>query len=398
MKGIRGSWLAAAVLAVAVALIAVPAAHADVGCYYPKNTRMLRIIPRADSCKRGERRIVWDAHGVRGATGPAGPQGATGAQGLQGVTGATGAPGPAGPKGDTGADGAAGPAGAKGDAGADGTAGPQGDTGATGATGPQGATGASGPAGSDGAIGPAGANGAPGATGPAGPQGPAGPPGPAGPKGETGATGAIGATGATGATGPQGPAGPTGATGATGATGPQGPPGAAGGGTIFSSSSAEPAVVTTGPDGVTTSVTVLPLSGVHTTAGIQPTGTTIDLTGAGTTGQPMPRDGTITSLSGFASLTAAVALLSTRITLTLQVYGSNGPGNVYTPIPGATLTLAPGLVNVVNVGMVSSGSTSGLAIPVTQGENLIVVFSDVAEGLTLASAISANVSASVAIS
>jgi hypothetical protein len=68
-------------------------------------------------CRRGERRVTWNAAGPAGpagAPGPAGergpqgetgPQGAQGAQGVQGQPGATGAPGPQGPQGPAGSAG-----------------------------------------------------------------------------------------------------------------------------------------------------------------------------------------------------------------------------------------------------------------------------------------------------
>ena len=103
----------------------------------------------------GPKTTAWPATYVS-MVGPQGPMGLTGAQGAKGATGPTGPQGPVGltgAKGDTGATGAAG------------VAGPPGATGATGATGPQGPTG------------PQGSQGVQGLTGPVGPQGPAGPAG-----------------------------------------------------------------------------------------------------------------------------------------------------------------------------------------------------------------------------
>lgn len=237
----------------------------------------------------------------------------------------------------------------------------------------EGAAGATGADGSDGATGPTGADGADGVTGPTGD------PGSAGATGPTGSTGADGIAGATGATGPSG---------ATGSTGP------AGGGAILSSSSGEPAVATTIMPGVSGTVTVLPLSGSTSEDGVSLVGGTIDLAGV-TAGQPVARDGTITSVAGFSSLTVAQNLVGTTVTQTISVYQSTTPDNVYTQIPGTEVVLAPSLTGVLAPGTVASGIVTGLSIPVTAGSNLIIVYAVTADGVTLINVITADVSASV---
>lgn len=237
----------------------------------------------------------------------------------------------------------------------------------------------------EGAAGPTGATGVTGGTGPTGADGSVGPSGPTGVTGEVGATGATGATGVTGTTGP------------TGATGVTGPTGTAGGGSIFSSSSGSPATATTILGGLPGTVSVLPLSGSSAETGVAIVGGIIDLTGI-TTGQPIARDGTITSVAGFASLTAALALVGSTVQETISVYQSTTPDNVYTAIPGASVTLAPPLTGVLAIGTISSGVTTGLSIPVTAGTNLIVVYSaSVVAGIDIATVLIADVGASVVI-
>ncbi len=237
----------------------------------------------------------------------------------------------------------------------------------------EGADGATGADGANGVTGPTGADGANGATGPTGD------PGTAGAAGATGPTGADGVAGATGVTGP---------TGATGSTGP------AGGGAILSSSSGEPAVATTIAGGLSGTVTVLPLSGSTSEDGVSLVGGTIDLAGV-TAGQPVARDGTITSIAGFSSLTVAQNLVGTTVTQTISVYQSTTPDNVYTQIPGTEVILSPPLTGVVPIGTIANGMLTGLSIPVTAGTNLIVVYSATAAGVTLINVITADVSASV---
>jgi hypothetical protein len=89
-----------------------------------KKTGVVRV---AAKCKKGERKIVWNIRGAKGAAGQAGTQGATGDKGETGAAGAAGAQGLKGDKGETGAAGAAGVQGAKGDLGPAGPTGPQGD-------------------------------------------------------------------------------------------------------------------------------------------------------------------------------------------------------------------------------------------------------------------------------
>jgi len=230
--------------------------------------------------------------------------------------------------------------------------------------------------GADGATGPTGDDGADGVTGP------------------TGDPGAAGMTGPTGATGADGIAGATGATGATGADGATGTTGPAGGGAILSSSSGEPAVATTIIPGVSGTVTVLPLSGSTSETGVSVVGGAIDLTGI-TAGQPVARDGTITAVAGFSSLTVAVPLVGTTVTQTISVYQSTTPDNIYTQIAGTEVVLAPSLTGVLAIGTVASGILTGLSIPVTAGSNLVVVYAITADGVSLINVITADVSASV---
>lgn len=239
-----------------------------------------------------------------------------------------------------------------------------------------------------------GPTGATGATGAAGATGPTGATGDVGPTGSTGANGTIGADGATGPTGADGVAGPTGPTGADGATGATG---AAGGGAIFASSSGSAATATTVAGGFSGTVAVLPLSGSTSDSGVSVVGGIIDLAGI-TTGQPLARGGTITSVTGFSSLTVAQSLVGTTVMQTISVWQSTTPDNIYTEIPGTEVTLSPALTGVLAPGTVSSGILTGLSIPVTAGTNLIVVYSVTASGVGLINTITADVSAGVGVS
>jgi BclB C-terminal domain-containing protein len=102
----------------------------------------------------------------------------------------------------------------------------------------------------------------------------------------------------------------------------------------------------------------------------------IDLSGGGGSllnfAFPVPRSGTITSISGFFSNIASVAITGS-VAITAQLYQSTG--NSFTPISGAIVTLAPALSGTAAINATSSGLASGLAIPVTAGTRLLLVFS-----------------------
>jgi BclB C-terminal domain-containing protein len=94
----------------------------------------------------------------------------------------------------------------------------------------------------------------------------------------------------------------------------------------------------------------------------------------------VPRNGAITSLAAFFSTTAAVTL-SPAVTATIQaqVWRSTSSSNIFNPIPGAVVTLAPSLTGLIVIGTIRSG-TATVNIPVTAGERLIMVFSVTSPG------------------
>ena len=254
-----------------------------------------------------------------------------------------------------------------------------------GAAGPQGEQGAQGP---QGLQGPQGAAGATGATGPAGPTGATG---------SAGAMGATGATGAAGATGTAGAAGATGATGSAGATGATGATGAAGSSTIIPVSSGLTVTLTTAAGGVESDAGVIGFGN----SDVVTYGSTIDLTGG--SGQnvnqafSVPRAGTISSITGYFSNTSALSLIGTTVTIKGQLFSSSTPDNTFSPVAGATVTLAPSLTGIVSIGNVSSGSTTGLSIPVTAGTRLLMVYSATASGVSLINSVEGYASGGIGI-
>ncbi len=111
----------------------------------------------------------------------------------------------------------------------------------------------------------------------------------------------------------------------------------------------------------------------------------------------VPHPGIITSISAYFGTTVAVALGLSTVTITAQLYRSfPAPlSNAFAPIPGASVTLAPSLTGLIGSGVVSRGNTSGLAIPVAQGERFSAQETG---GVPIAATIVGYASAGVAIS
>jgi BclB C-terminal domain-containing protein len=236
---------------------------------------------------------------------------------------------------------------------------------------------------------PRGENGRRGISGRRGPQGPQGPQGPVGPAGPT-----VGATGPAGAAGAVGAVGPAGANGATGATGP------ASGGAIIPYASGAPITATTLVGGLVGTVSLIGFG--ISLPGVVLTGTSIDLTGA-VLGGPLfnyafsvPRDGLIDSISAFFSNTATVNLLTSSVTLTAQLYSAPLGSNLFNPVAGAAVTFAP-ITGLLALGTTRTGTTPALAIPVTTGTRLLMVYSADTADLALAAAVIGYASAGLSI-
>lgn len=207
------------------------------------------------------------------------------------------------------------------------------------------------------------------------------------------------------ARGPQGLRGMQGPPGPVGAPGPAGPPGAPGipgAGAIIPYASGLPVTLSVVAGGVAATQGLIGFGSSGQIVSIL--GAPIDLTGASGTllnfAFSVPRAGIITSMSAFFSTTLAVNLLTSTVTIRAQLYRSANPlSNVFNPIPGAIVTLAPALSgNLINIGVTSAGNTTGLAIPVAQGERLLMVFSaQETGGIPIVVAIEGYASAGVAI-
>ncbi|SEJ48983.1 BclB C-terminal domain-containing protein [Dyadobacter sp. SG02] len=165
--------------------------------------------------------------------------------------------------------------------------------------------------------------------------------------------------------------------------------------TIIPYASGTPVVLTTLLGGLVGTTSVVGFG--SNAAGITLIGGTIDATSLTNMAFSVPRDGTITSMSGFFSNTVALSLIGATATIQAQLYSAPPTSNVFSAVPGAIVTLAPGFTGLVAIGTIASGLTSGLSIPVTAGTRLLLVYSASAPGSFIANSIAGYASAGVGI-
>jgi hypothetical protein len=63
--------------------------------------------------------------------------------------------------------------------------------------------------------------------------------------------------------------------------------------------------------------------------------------------QIVPQSETITAITAYFSTSTALSLIGSTVTLQAQIYESAPQSNLFTPIPGAVVTLVPGRVQPV---------------------------------------------------
>jgi BclB C-terminal domain-containing protein len=168
-------------------------------------------------------------------------------------------------------------------------------------------------------------------------------------------------------------------------------------GSIIPFSSGLPISMTTIAGGLSGSSSLLGFG--NSVTGVNQTGGVIDLTGGQGTlldfAFVCPRTGTLSSLSAQFSLTQAMTLIGTTITVTAQLYTSPAGSNSFTAVPGAVITLTPALTGVVAVGTTAYGTTTGLSIPMVSSNRYLLVYAATAAGLTLTNTINGYASAGV---
>lgn len=126
-------------------------------------------------------------------------------------------------------------------------------------------------------------------------------------------------------------------------------------------------------------------------------GGVIDATSLDSLAFSVPRDGTLTSVSTFFTLTSAMSLVGTSITVSCSVFSSPTPDNNFAAVPGTLTTLAPSLTGIVSLGTTMSGILTGLNIPVTAETRLMLVCGSTAAGITLINTVQGEFSGGISI-
>jgi BclB C-terminal domain-containing protein len=197
--------------------------------------------------------------------------------------------------------------------------------------------------------------------------------------------------------GSRGPRGPQGVPGPQGLPGTPGTPGLPGSSAIIPyASGITPVVLTTVLGGLVGTTSLLGFG--ISVPGISILGGTITLPG----GLPnfafsVPRDGVITSIAANFSTTLGLNLVGSTATVTAELFSAPPTSNIFSPT-GASVTLAPSLTGIINIGDTISGINNTLAIPVTAGQRLLLVYSvAITAGLPIAATLTGTASAGVSI-
>ena len=111
----------------------------------------------------------------------------------------------------------------------------------------------------------------------------------------------------------------------------------------------------------------------------------------------MPRAGTITNIAADFEIIASVSLATGNNHVQAQLYRAPAGSNIFSPIASTLITLQPG-VPVASVNVHTSG-TAAVTVPVSAGDQLLMVFSGYNDGIvSLAGDITGYARASLAIS
>jgi BclB C-terminal domain-containing protein len=168
-------------------------------------------------------------------------------------------------------------------------------------------------------------------------------------------------------------------------------------GAIIPFASGLPVTMTTTPSGTPDNVGI---AGFGRSASVPLVGGMIDLSGGGGSevnfAFSVPRNGTITSLTGFFSSSTAILLFGTTVTVTASLYCTSPFNNHFVAVPGSSVAVAV-LAGSLPSGTISSGISSALSIPVTAATRCLAVYSTDSTGLVPNTTISGYVGGGVSI-
>jgi BclB C-terminal domain-containing protein len=112
----------------------------------------------------------------------------------------------------------------------------------------------------------------------------------------------------------------------------------------------------------------------------------------------VPRDGAITSVVAFFSVTSAVGVAVGDYEIHAQLFRSETPDNIFDALPTTDIALSPVFPGLsITLGDIATGSVS-VNIPVAAGDRLLLVFYVVPPALSVAASVLGYASAGVAIS
>ncbi|MCL2198236.1 MAG: hypothetical protein FWB80_04855 [Defluviitaleaceae bacterium] len=112
----------------------------------------------------------------------------------------------------------------------------------------------------------------------------------------------------------------------------------------------------------------------------------------------VPRNGTITSFYARFTVMVAASISIGTLYAYAQLYSAPAGSSTYSPIAGTKIQLAPG-IGIVAIGTIVRGSATGLSVPVTAGDQLLLVFSaQNSSVLSIIGSVNGFASAGVAIS
>lgn len=114
-------------------------------------------------------------------------------------------------------------------------------------------------------------------------------------------------------------------------------------------------------------------------------------------GFSIPRAATIKSITAMYANSALLSLIGTNITITAQVYVANPLSSIFSPVPGAQVTLTPNLTGNIVIGYTAQGIISNLNIAITPQSRVLLVYSATATGLSLINSITGYASAGISL-
>jgi BclB C-terminal domain-containing protein len=125
-------------------------------------------------------------------------------------------------------------------------------------------------------------------------------------------------------------------------------------------------------------------------------GNTVDLTAAVNEAFSVARAGTLTALSASYTVLAGLALTTSIVTITAQIWRAPAGTNTFSPTT-ATVNLSPSLTGLTLLTTVYGQSDNFAPVPLDFGDRLLMVFSATTVGLPLAVIFTGTASAGISI-